>query len=342
MSVFLPFELDFISENSKTGDWLAYGLGEISNGLNTLETSTPLKQIRLAVVEPWRPYYLSLKEAGLEVSPINKWQGREFSGGLLELTKHKGLNQNNFLALLKHIKPNGLIIISGEKSAGAQSMLKWVNRHFAIQGKLAKNHKVIFWLRVPEKLDADLMLSLNAPVRTFGEVYQTASGMFSHGRVDQGSLVLIENVQQLICGKTADLGAGWGYLSVEILKNNNKCQGLDLYEADFNALEHAKQHLNNQSDKLPIQFFWHDIMGEPIADHYDTIITNPPFHNGRDQDLTLGQRFIAVAALRLKPGGKFLMVANRHLPYENHLKQFFGSFMTLYEDKAFKVFAAKR
>jgi len=341
MSVFLPFELGFIPENTKTGDWLAYGLGDNSSGLNMPASAMPAKS-QVALVQPWRPFYLPLKQAGFDVSPVNQWQGREFTGGLLNLSKHKGLNHNNFLALLKQVKPNGLIIVSGEKSAGAQSMLKWVNRNFDLQGKLTKNHKVIFWLRVPEHLDAELLSSLTPPVQTFGEHYQTSPGMFSHGRVDQGSQVLIETVKHLVSGKTADLGAGWGYLSVEIVKNNNICQALDLYEADFDALENARRHLKNESGRLPIQFFWHDIVREPITNHYDTIITNPPFHNGRDQDLALGQRFIAVAASRLKLGGQFFLVANRHLPYEKHLKQSFAAFMTLYEDRAFKVLAAKR
>ncbi len=79
-----------------------------------------------------------------------------------------------------------------------------------------------------------------------------------------------------------------------------------------------------------------------MAGIYDTVIMNPPFHEGRVTDVSLGQAFIAAAASRLKPGGRLLMVANRQLPYETTLKGLFKNVTLLEEANGFKIFDAKK
>ena len=47
-----------------------------------------------------------------------------------------------------------------------------------------------------------------------------------------------------------------------------------------------------------------------------------------------------MAAQSLRPGGRLLLVANRHLPYEATLVQAFGSLRVLAEGGGFKVIEA--
>ena len=54
----------------------------------------------------------------------------------------------------------------------------------------------------------------------------------------------------------------------------------------------------------------------------------------------VGQRFIAVAAAALRPGGSMWLVANRHLPYEAVLKERFGLVKTAAEGNGYKVIEA--
>ena len=53
-------------------------------------------------------------------------------------------------------------------------------------------------------------------------------------------------------------------------------------------------------------------------------------------------RFIAVAARAGGPGGRLLLVANRHLPYEATLAQAFSGQRVLAEAGGFKVIEATR
>src|SRR3546814_3736999 len=77
--------------------------------------------------------------------------------------------------------------------------------------------------------------------------------------------------------------------------------------------------------RAKLGFHWHDVTAG-LAQRFDVIVTNPPFHaQGNAARPDIGRRFIAVAAEALKPGGRLWLVANRHLPYESVLDASFGS-----------------
>nr|WP_297323665.1 class I SAM-dependent methyltransferase [uncultured Bartonella sp.] len=353
MSVFLPFDRQILTAPVAESSWLALGLTQIPE--------SSWKQ-SLTIVQPWRANYLALRQAGFCCFPELSAKTAEFDGGLLQLGKHKGQNQNRFVDLMRRVKVGGMIVVSGDKSAGVLSFLKWVNTIDVYQnkinsgtnvtsdgvtanvvtGKLAKNHGVIFWLDKRHDLSENVVSHLVIKPQLFDGDFTTEAGMFSHGRVDGGSKMLIKYMDRIIFGKTADFGAGWGYLSCQALKMTKKLTALDLYEADYNALEAARRHVTSCGSSLAINYYWRDITGEPIEDIYDTILANPPFHEGRAADVALGQKFIEIAAQRLKPGGCLLMVANRQLPYEATLNKVFRKVFVLEEQNGFKVFEARK
>lgn len=333
MSVFLPFAQTILEFPQSGETWVSLGLNEIPDNV--------WKPILLNI-QPWRSDFLNLKQSGFNCLPILPENFQQCDGGLLQLGKHKGLNQNRFIDLLLSVKTGGTIIIAGEKNLGVQSMFKWINNIVPIDGKLSKNHGSVFWLKAPEQLDTALIASLRIKQEIFDDKFSTEVGMFSHGRVDSGSVMLTNYLRKVVFGKTADFGAGWGYLSCEAITLSEKITHLDLYEADYRALQAAENNLGSLNKDIPIQYFWHDITKEPISEIYDTIISNPPFHEGRAADVSLGQKFIEVAAQRLKPGGCLLMVANRQLPYEASLNKLFRKILVLEEQNGFKVFEARK
>jgi 16S rRNA (guanine1207-N2)-methyltransferase len=72
-------------------------------------------------------------------------------------------------------------------------------------------------------------------------------------------------------------------------------------------------------------------------------VSNPPFHvHGRADRPDIGRRFITAAAEALRPRGRLLLVANRHLPYESVLDARFTAVRTLADDRGFKVIEAVR
>ncbi|MET3589720.1 16S rRNA (guanine1207-N2)-methyltransferase [Bartonella silvatica] len=332
MLLFLPFKNYALPLPDLGQSWLSFGLMDL-----------PPKEWRqsLKVITPWRPDFLKFSHAQFDCSPqIEKTLA--YDGALLHLSKYRAFNQNCFLDLLECVKPGGWIIIGGNKTTGAASMMKWIKNLIPITDKLSKSHGLVFWLQVPPKIERQKIAQLRSPPISFENKFQTSSGMFSHGRIDPGSAALTLHMHKIISGKTADFGAGWGFLSYSALEKSEKMTSLDLYEADYNALKAAEQHLKQITTSCPLHFYWHDLMHEPIKDLYDTIISNPPFHTQHTTDISLGQHFIINAAKCLKPGGTLLLVANRHLPYETLLKNIFRTVLIHEQAHGFKVIEAQR
>ena len=116
----------------------------------------------------------------------------------------------------------------------------------------------------------------------------------------------------------------------------------DLYEADHGALELARLNLARPDHANPgvqLGFHWHDV-SSGLPGRYNFIVTNPPFHQGREDLPELGRAFIAAAAQALLPGGRLWLVANRHLPYEAALASGFKKVRVVEMRDGFKVIEA--
>ncbi len=167
----------------------------------------------------------------------------------------------------------------------------------------------------------------------------TQAGVFSHGRVDPGSLLLAKHLPAHLHGHVADLGAGWGYLTHIALDRCPGIERIDLSEADSRALACAKRNLARHARDIRIH--WHDVT-TGLPETYDAILMNPPFHTGQDTDVDLGRAFLTTAAAALKRHGKLYLVANRQLPYEAQLDSLRLHWRRLAEDGTYKVIIAEK
>ncbi len=333
-TLFLPFDQDIV-------DLPAEGQSFLACGLTADRLLDDAWKQTLTFLQPWRPDWLALTEQGFRAVPRLE-DGARFAGGLLLLGKHRGRNEAWFAELLARVAPGGWIVVAGDKKLGVDSFRKWAGNIAEISDRMSKNHAVAFWLQRPADLDDDFIAALKPLAADIDAVFRTEPGMFSHGVVDRGSALLVPHMEKIVFGRVADLGAGWGYLAAQCLKYADRVTAVDLYEADYEALEAARGNLARLNAATPLCFHWFDVTREKLTGVYDTVVMNPPFHEGRATDVSLGQAFIAAAASRLKPGGRLMMVANRQLPYETTLKSLFKTVIPLEEAQGFKVVEARR
>ena len=221
-----------------------------------------------------------------------------------------------------------IVVVDGQKIDGVDSHYKTLRKLTRVKGMITKAHGRLFWF-------AGMQLpSLRAVDQNFCG-FITQSGVFSAGAVDSASALLAEALPEHLAGDVLDLGAGWGYLSAEIVKRVGVTR-LDLVEADYFALDCAKRNLCDPRAK----FHWAD--ARDWTGVYDSVVMNPPFHTGREGDPELGRAFITAARSCLRPKGTLYMVANRHLPYETTLEQCFAKVLELPGNGRFKLFQASR
>jgi 16S rRNA (guanine1207-N2)-methyltransferase len=289
-------------------------------------------------VQSFRPDFRALERSGLAVTPRAEGEGYDLA--LVLSGRHRGRNELNVAEAIERTRAGGLVVVAGAKDDGIASLRKRLGGLVEIEGALPKYHGLAFWfLRLAEDGVASALRGANPPVHVENR-FLAAPGMFSHDRVDAGSRLLAQNLPAGLSGAVADFCAGWGYLAAEVARHCPAVSALDLYEADFEALEAAKGNLHGIAPKTA--FFWHDLLAEPVERRYDTIVMNPPFHKGRAAELDIGAGMIRAAARALKPGGRLLMVANRQLPYEPVLAEAFSSHTEIARDAAFKVLSARR
>ncbi|RWB78903.1 MAG: class I SAM-dependent methyltransferase [Mesorhizobium sp.] len=290
----------------------------------------------LHLVQGFRPHFRALQASGYTVTPRVEGQGYDMA--LVLAGRHRGQNELRIAEALERITPGGLIAVAGGKDDGIDSLRKRINALAPLEGHLPKHHGVAFWFRRAGTEAAETLRAGNPDLVVEGG-FKTAPGMFSFDRIDAGSKLLVASLPNDLKGNVADFCAGWGYLAAQVLQRSQGLTALDLYEADFEALEAARLNVRGAIEP---RFFWIDLLTEAAERRYDAIVMNPPFHSGRAAEPGIGAGIIRAASKALKPGGRLLMVANRQLPYEQVLFAAFASHAEIARDGMFKVFSARR
>jgi 16S rRNA (guanine1207-N2)-methyltransferase len=252
-----------------------------------------------------------------------------------------------FARALDRLAPGGTLAASMAKAEGAKSGEADLARLVGTVGNLSKHHCRVFWATpAAPAIDRTLQQewrALDAPRET-ADGWWSRPGLFAWDRVDRASALLAANLPGDLHGRMADLGAGYGYLSAQLIERCSRLAALDMYEAEARALEPLRRNVANAVVKagrgLHMNVHWHDVT-RGLLDRYDVIISNPPFHLGRADLPELGRAFIASAADALVANGRLLIVANRHLPYEALLAARFAEVRQLALQDGFKVIEAR-
>lgn len=290
------------------------------------------KFARLNVLHPFRPAFLALQNMKVAVSP--EWPAHTGATVALNLPRQAEWACGLLAQALEKMPVDGTLLMIAPNDLGGKRYAKLLDENFDVVFAESKNHCRIAAIKRPSTLP-DIVTKWREGARAqlvAGADLLSLPGTFSHGRVDTGSELLLKHLPPLT-GTVADFGGGWGLLSEAVVKTAAR---VDLFEADYNAIQLAKRNLGEKN----IQYFWHDILSEKIAGKYDAIIMNPPFHDLADANPEIGRSFIERAAESLKSGGQLWMVANTHLPYEEILKGRFKTVMPVAREKGFKVLSA--
>ena len=80
-------------------------------------------------------------------------------------------------------------------------------------------------------------------------------------------------------------------------------------------------------------------VGDQLEQHFDTILCNPPFHQGFAMDDDLGVRFLQASQRLLATAGHALFVVNTFIPLEHKAKAHFGQVDVVANNGSFKLVA---
>lgn len=163
--------------------------------------------------------------------------------------------------------------------------------------------------------------------------YMTLPGVFNHGSLDVGTRVLLEHLPPPSRGKLLDLGCGSGVIGLSMKAAQAK---LNVTLADVDAFALRSAQLNCARLGLEATIIASNGLSN-IEGRFDYILSNPPFHQGKETDYQFARQLFQEASRHLVNDGQLWIVANRHLAYEDWALQYFHDVQLLAIEKGFKL-----
>ena len=295
--------------------------------------------------QSFRPFADALERSGRRLAEANSTE--RFPLVLLLPPRQREEARALFAQAVERVAPGGIVLAAVPNAEGAKSAEGDLIRLAGSVQQLSKHKCRVFWTSPSDgQIDRAWLaswLALDTPRRNEAG-YVSRPGLFAWDRIDAASALLADHLPADLAGRVADLGAGYGYLSTQLIRRCPGVTAIDLYEAEARALEPARLNLDEarhgSGRHVDVTLHWHDV-AQGLPGRYDAIVSNPPFHQGREDLPALGRAFIQTAADALLPHGRLWLVANRHLPYEATLAARFADVRAVTVQEGFKVIEAR-
>ncbi len=276
---------------------------------------------------------------------------------LLTIPKERRFGRALLVAAWQALVPGGELRLAGPTQAGAKAAIKDAERLFGNAALLAyKNHQRLARCRrgdaLPDPLPADFQQPGIAPrTEYFIEISRPAGllklathpGIFSWEALDEGTALLLDHLQFQPGERVWDVGCGYGVIGLSAAL----AEADQIWMSDVNllAVRYAQKNAQRIGFTDRVDVFPADIatIHSPLPTaHFDLIVSNPAFHQGREVDQSMAGELIATAPQFLSPGGRLVLVANRFLPYDKLMQKHFNFVHKLAETGKFHLIEARK
>lgn len=266
---------------------------------------------------------------------------QSFDAAVLFLPKARDLTDYVLNALASRLAGRELYLV-GEKRSGVEAAAKQLSP-FGRARKLDSARHCQLWLVTVE--DAPQAVELESLAQHYEVEMEdgplkvvSLPGVFSHGRLDRGSALLLQHIDKLPSGNLLDFGCGAGVLGAAV-KRRYPHNNVILLDVDAFAV--ASSRLTLAANGLEGEVLIGDgIDAAPME--LNTILSNPPFHVGVHTDYQATENLLRKARQHLKKGGELRLVANSFLRYQPLIEEQFGICTVKAEGQGFRIYRAKR
>ena len=273
----------------------------------------------------------------------------------LLIPKSRSLARRWLLTAYQALKPGGNLYLAGPNNLGIRSLIKDAETIFLPATILGyKKGNRIARLRKPEPVtgfpaEPDWLSAPGILPDTWQEFqfdwqgsnrrFYTLPGVFSSDQLDDGTRLLLDNLDLPAGATVLDFGCGCGVIG--ILAALRGAAWVDLVDIDLLAVASANKNvaaLQLSNARCLAGYGLQPVEGC----RYTHILSNPPFHSGKSVSYRVTEEFIAASGGLLEKGGQLILVANRFIPYEQTLQRHFRKIHHLAEDSRYQVLSASR
>ncbi len=285
------------------------------------------------------PTHRALAAAGAPVS------FGAFPGGALvdrivfTLPREKARQRLQAQYLAGRLAPTGTLWAAGESRAGARSAQAQLSPWFGSVRKADSARHCVLWEASEPLPGPPFELTQHVENWTLeGTDLHIASlpGVFAHGGLDAGTRLLLAQLDTLVGMKpdsALDLGCGAGVIGAALLQ---RLPGLELTLADASALALTATRATLARNALEARVVASDGL-RGVDGRFELVISNPPFHQGHRERADLGAGLFDGITRTLEPGGRCVLVVNRHLPWPRWMDDTFGGHEVLAQDAGYQV-----
>ncbi|MFH1664276.1 MAG: class I SAM-dependent methyltransferase [archaeon] len=244
------------------------------------------------------------------------------------------------LAAGKKTRTGGKIFFVGKTSRGAKNFQQTMKELFGNSKvvsvksgiRLIASVKEKGLNKIEEKKEKQL---IEFSLRNKKFVFASSSGVFSKNSVDEGTGLLLENLNNVKEKKILDFGCGLGVIGIVLAKENPEA-GILLIDSDSKAVELTKKNIELNEIKNAKTVVSDGF--SQVKEKFDLIASNPPTHEKR----IFLEKFVSESHKRLEKNGKLFIVLNKKVFLEKELKQVFGNCEIIAEGKKHKVILAEK
>lgn len=245
--------------------------------------------------------------------------------------------------LAKQMRPGATLLCAGMDKHLSPKTASLIERHFGQAKRQPGKRKARVFSAVRNQSPAPPLASearyFCAPLSS--ELISLAN-VFSREQLDIGSRFLLDNLSQLAPVHTAtDLACGNGVIGLTALQRQ-LCTELTLCDESAMAIESARQNVARAAPNTKAVNFHHGDGLLGLTNKAELILCNPPFHLGHTVDDFAGRRLLEQCANHLTDSGQLVLVANRHLEYQQTLKRHFHRVDKLAQNNKFVIWVARK
>ncbi|UCZ83520.1 class I SAM-dependent methyltransferase [Pseudomonas sp. L5B5] len=264
-----------------------------------------------------------------------------FDSAVLFLPKSKDLAHYLLNALASRLAGRQLYLV-GEKRSGVESTAKQLTA-FGKPRKLDSARHCQLWQvtvdNAPEPVALEsLAQEYQLPLAEGPLKVISLPGVFSHGRLDRGTALLLEHLDHLPAGHLLDFGCGAGVLGATVKRRYPESRVTLL---DVDAFAAASSRLTLAANGLEGEVLTGDGI-DAAPRELDCILTNPPFHTGVHTDYQATENLLRKSREHLRKGGELRVVANSFLRYQPLIEEHLGPCAIKAEGDGFRIYRAKR
>lgn len=291
---------------------------------------------------------ISHAKASTAISVIQQFS-ESFDQVALLLPKSRPLTRRWLVEAFHCLCPGGELFVAGANDLGIQSIARDAQMLFGNQAILAykKGNRLLCYQKTtspptrPSWANEPGIAPGTFRQLSFPGNEQTLSslpGVFSWDKIDEATLLLLQHLPPVSGKSVLDFGCGYGILGIHAALSG--AARVDLLDVDILAIASTthnldKLHLTNAAAILG------NGLSPVLPNRYNLILTNPPFHAGKEVDTAITRSFITQSSSLLKPGGALLLVANRFLPYRELLAQQYAAVESIASTPRFTIWRAQ-